>query len=645
MAAHPKLLHQKPLDVWTLRERLLLSSAVLQSGDRNWVSVSRAIKNQSTESRSAEFFSQKNCALQYGHLLESAETPKRKRSDKNEVIPVETQGHQIVTKLKHEYMEHLVQEIKRQQEDYLKLDDEIEMVSSGYCDEKLSEIWEQIQRKKNVKQETETSVSVSQSETSVENEQTFSSLTTNAPDVEDTSTQDSQEADIEVDDQTEDTPSFSDAINSTLSSQDTTGAITEPVDTKPIPTDDTTVEQIAATEETTVKTEELEPSTGDAADDVAVEDTRIESTSEVIEETVTTGGFHENITAQSADEGVLDKSHESAAELSPAKSIAKPVEKVEEPVPEVVQQSELRAPVKSRQSCKTRLSETSIQEDVNVDDVMPRPAKLTISVVPTEIERSMSPASTVSSTSDAKQKEALTPTNISGGSRRRSSRVTKIKDEKKDDATSAGAIRTTSETEPTSDEEETTINTSKALDVSPLSSPVSQQSEPEEEKSRKAWKKSLMNVWKTISQHKFSNVFMHQVTDEIAPGYSSCVHRPMSLSTIKQNLEKNAIKTTEEFVRDVMLMFVNAMMYNNHEYDVYAMAQEMYDEAITAIEQHTQYSVRDCDMKLSTSRGRRSEVTVAAAVDKEHKAVRRSSADQHSESHSAAKKRKTRADD
>ncbi|XP_067949627.1 bromodomain-containing protein 8-like isoform X2 [Watersipora subatra] len=596
MAAHPKLLHQKPLDVWTLRERLLLSSAVLQSGDRNWVSVSRAIKNQSTESRSAEFFSQKNCALQYGHLLESAETPKRKRSDKNEVIPVETQGHQIVTKLKHEYMEHLVQEIKRQQEDYLKLDDEIEMVSSGYCDEKLSEIWEQIQRKKNVKQETETSVSVSQSETSVENEQTFSSLTTNAPDVEDTSTQDSQEADIEVDDQTEDTPSFSDAINSTLSSQDTTGAITEPVDTKPIPTDDTTVEQIAATEETTVKTEELEPSTGDAADDVAVEDTRIESTSEVIEETVTTGGFHENITAQSADEGVLDKSHESAAELSPAKSIAKPVEKVEEPVPEVVQQSELRAPVKSRQSCKTRLSETSIQEDVNVDDVMPRPAKLTISVVPTEIERSMSPASTVSSTSDAKQKEALTPTNISGGSRRRSSRVTKIKDEKKDDATSAGAIRTTSETEPTSDEEETTINTSKALDVSPLSSPVSQQ-------------------------------------------------RPMSLSTIKQNLEKNAIKTTEEFVRDVMLMFVNAMMYNNHEYDVYAMAQEMYDEAITAIEQHTQYSVRDCDMKLSTSRGRRSEVTVAAAVDKEHKAVRRSSADQHSESHSAAKKRKTRADD
>ena len=129
-----------------------------------------------------------------------------------------------------------------------------------------------------------------------------------------------------------------------------------------------------------METEELEPSAGDAADDVAAEDTRIESTSEVIEETVITGGSLENITAQSADEGVLDKSHESAAELSPAKSTAKPVEKVEEPVPEVVQQSELRAPAKSRQSCKTRLSETSIQEDVSVDDVMPRPAKVSFLV-------------------------------------------------------------------------------------------------------------------------------------------------------------------------------------------------------------------------------------------------------------------------
>ncbi|KAF6031894.1 BRD8 [Bugula neritina] len=123
----------------------MLASSVLQSGDQNWVSVSRAIRNHSTESRPHEYFSQKNCALQYGELLEKAETPKRKRSEKNEVIPVETQGLQIVNKLRLEYMQHLVEQIKKQQKDYFQLSDEIEMINGGQCDEKLKEMWEEIQ--------------------------------------------------------------------------------------------------------------------------------------------------------------------------------------------------------------------------------------------------------------------------------------------------------------------------------------------------------------------------------------------------------------------------------------------------------------------------------------------------------------------
>ena len=53
-------------------------------------------------------------------------------------------------------------------------------------------------RKQGEKQKAKPAVSVSQSETSLENEPTLSSLATSAPDVDDTSTQDSQEADIEV---------------------------------------------------------------------------------------------------------------------------------------------------------------------------------------------------------------------------------------------------------------------------------------------------------------------------------------------------------------------------------------------------------------------------------------------------------------
>jgi len=32
-----ELIRQKPLTVWSLRERLMLASSVLQSGDQNWL--------------------------------------------------------------------------------------------------------------------------------------------------------------------------------------------------------------------------------------------------------------------------------------------------------------------------------------------------------------------------------------------------------------------------------------------------------------------------------------------------------------------------------------------------------------------------------------------------------------------------------
>ena len=91
-------LKQTPIDVWSLREQLGLASAVLRSGDQNWVSVSRQMKPFSEEGRPNDWFSQKNCALQYNLLLEKVDTPRRKRSDKSEVT--ETPGEAIVRLLK-----------------------------------------------------------------------------------------------------------------------------------------------------------------------------------------------------------------------------------------------------------------------------------------------------------------------------------------------------------------------------------------------------------------------------------------------------------------------------------------------------------------------------------------------------------------
>ena len=76
------LLKQTAIDTWSLKEQLGLASAVLRSGDQNWVSVSRQMKPFSEDGRPSDWFSQKNCALQYNLLLNKVDTPRRKRGEK-----------------------------------------------------------------------------------------------------------------------------------------------------------------------------------------------------------------------------------------------------------------------------------------------------------------------------------------------------------------------------------------------------------------------------------------------------------------------------------------------------------------------------------------------------------------------------------
>lgn len=115
----------------------------------------------------------------------------------------------------------------------------------------------------------------------------------------------------------------------------------------------------------------------------------------------------------------------------------------------------------------------------------------------------------------------------------------------------------------------------------------------------KVWKKSIMLVWRAAANHKYANVFLHPVTDEMAPGYHSIVYRPMDLLTIKKNIESGYIKTTLEFQRDMMLMFQNAIMYNSSDHDVFQMAIEMQKEVMGHIQDFlaTQLMVKTTETK------------------------------------------------
>uniref|UniRef100_A0A4W5LEZ8 Bromodomain-containing protein 8 n=1 Tax=Hucho hucho TaxID=62062 RepID=A0A4W5LEZ8_9TELE len=128
--------------------------------------------------------------------------------------------------------------------------------------------------------------------------------------------------------------------------------------------------------------------------------------------------------------------------------------------------------------------------------------------------------------------------------------------------------------------------TADSIPSSPASSQFSMCSEDQEAmQAQKIWRKAIMLVWRAAANHRYANVFLQPVTDDIAPGYHSIVHRPMDLSTIKKNIETGLIRTTAEFQRDIMLMFQNAVMYNSCDHDVFHMALEMQRDVLEQIQQ------------------------------------------------------------
>ncbi|XP_023685223.1 bromodomain-containing protein 8 isoform X2 [Paramormyrops kingsleyae] len=128
--------------------------------------------------------------------------------------------------------------------------------------------------------------------------------------------------------------------------------------------------------------------------------------------------------------------------------------------------------------------------------------------------------------------------------------------------------------------------TADSVPSSPASSQFSVCSEDQEAlQAQKIWKKAIMLVWRAAANHRYASVFLQPVSDDIAPGYHSIVHRPMDLSVIKKNIEAGIIRTTAEFQRDIMLMFQNAVMYNSSDHDVYHMALEMQRDVLEQIQQ------------------------------------------------------------
>lgn len=150
-----------PLDTWSKREQLCLASAVSCSGDQNWITVSRTLKSVcgNANTRPADWYSQKNCAVQYGHLLETVETTKRKKRTNESsgfsspaTVAVETPTEILLRRLTEERLLEVKTQMRRDQELYSKVQREIEALQSDeMTEQQLQQMWQEIEKEQETK--------------------------------------------------------------------------------------------------------------------------------------------------------------------------------------------------------------------------------------------------------------------------------------------------------------------------------------------------------------------------------------------------------------------------------------------------------------------------------------------------------------
>lgn len=82
----------------------------------------------------------------------------------------------------------------------------------------------------------------------------------------------------------------------------------------------------------------------------------------------------------------------------------------------------------------------------------------------------------------------------------------------------------------------------------------------------------LLGILEKKDTHQF---FAWPVSDDIAPGYSIIISRPMDFFTMRSKIEENKYNSLPEFVDDFKLIGMNATQYNNEDTIYYKAAKKL----------------------------------------------------------------------
>ncbi|XP_063964157.1 bromodomain-containing protein 8-like isoform X12 [Lytechinus pictus] len=612
-----------PMEQWSIREKLCLASSVMRSGDQNWVSVSRAIKPFMEPNRPSDWFSQKNCAIQYSAMLEAVDTPKRKRSgDKGEV---ETPVDLVVRRMTQERIEELRHQISDDRRKFKQLQEEIHNIQSGQLDDQLPKIWAEIQEKKRLEEEAleNKRLAAEAKAAAVAAAKLKASLQSpnkKRPPIRPPKATPSKPQTTTTPTEEEEPTVESGPIISVESSE-----AAPSVDVKQgIPDDDQSQPALLSSLLTTQEEEEKKAKKdgSQASEAVTIDEfTHIFSDSSKTTPPKEPEKQKQLTTTKVKESGTTPDKE--GADAAADESIA---DEGEEILPEILEESKPDPEVRKAESGGGKLLR-SHHEPLDMEPVSPGTQG--------KIEKKRGRGRP----SNASRKSTRTKTKQDDDDEDTVMSFDDLKDETRSDAADSEDHDRPSESDDASVANLQTSLYSDSLPNSPSSVPHS-----EEDHAYRLWRKAIMLVWRAAASHKYASVFLHPVTEDIAPGYCSIVHLPMDLITIKKKIENGTIRTTEAFHRNILIMFQNAIMYNSSDHDVHNMAVSMQNDVISFIEEFisTQLMVQQPDsskvLRGRDTMARRSDV---GTKDEEGKA-RRSSTD-HQET--SGKKRRTRADE
>ncbi|XP_071948670.1 uncharacterized protein [Antedon mediterranea] len=607
----------------------------MRSGDQNWASVSRFMKPFTEPDKPADWFSQKNCALQYTDMMDNPDFPKRKRStdkadgDSSEML--------VVKKLTHERVDELKKQIKSDQLRYKTLRREIDQLKAGQLDEEVRAMWNEMKMKDQealkdtvtpeptvtdntrplypqnlqirsgvkkplpklkIAQELESS-SINVTVTSAGQVQqtaatVLSDLLQKSQELI-TSPKDSEAMDIDVVSTAPQLPvissvpipleqdhpvSTNDTSSKESSNEENTqinaepsSAMVKPKEGLPLPQvqDKRTVDENISVKK---REEKLETSKEKKVEKLPSEnkkDDKVESKKD--EEKIDVRKKPQEKISEKKDKTESIKERKSDAKTEPKKDrFGKKEPKVDEKVSSKVPSVRPSVPEKSHmtgegtdEKCISKdpqISETSKQDELKQNK------KAAVKKLGNR------------KSGRGKQKSSDTQEDSSSIEKRGPSSPDDDKNEEKCDASEIEEMDTRRSE---SDRDDLSVRGSAFFESMP-NSPASITPSDDQDHSYRAWRKAIMLVWRAAASHKCANVFLNPVTDEIAPGYSSVVFRPMDLYTIKKHIESGEIRSTPEFQRDMMLMFNNAVMYNSSDHNVYLMAKNMQNDVMRHIE-------------------------------------------------------------